>query len=213
MHKTIIYILAFMLISLAVKAVDRTPTQAPPPEGDPIDLMAQADDETPPPDMPMPDGMGGHPGFGPGPRKFEQIRKKKLLQFLQLDEDKADEFIGILDDHRKKTFLLVREHMSTSDSLARGIRSKALSEDEIERFVGKLDKLESDRLEQRRTFHSQVRPLLTAEQFGRLVVFQIRFEAQALGKLNEFRRHRGRPGQGRRMPRPDADSFIEEDSI
>jgi hypothetical protein len=215
MRKATIYILILLLVSFSVEAVEKSLADKQPATDDPVDLLVQVDDETNASDTtaPLPDRMDKRPGFGHRHKRFEQIRKKKLLELLQLDEDKVDEFMNIMNDHRRKSFEWVKAHLATSDSLARGLRSKALSGEEIERFVDRLDKLEGDRLDQTRAFHNQVRPLLTAEQFGKLVVFQIRFEAEALGKLNEFRRHRGRPGSGRPLLPPDVDSFLERDSI
>lgn len=222
MKKTIIYTLAFVLLSSGVQATDINSIGADAgadlqPNEQPDDFFAQADPDgaPPPPDSMRPrrgDG-GGHRPFGPDPRKFEQFRKQKMLEMLELEENQKEPFLEIMEGQREQRLGWMHEFMSTVDTLSKGLRTGEISDEEIDVLVNRLDRLEAAKLENAREFHTEARSILTGKQFGKLLIFEIRFESQILGKVNEFRRRRGGmpPGGPGSPGRPDWQK--EEDSI
>lgn len=179
-------------------------------------FFAQAEVDAPPPDDAPPPMFGGgrwRPGFDGPPRQFERFRKKKMVEFLKLNDDQEEKFLEMVDSQRDRRFEWMREYMAAIDSLSAGLRSGDLPDSEIDRFARKIDELDGIKLEMTRTFHDEARSILSAEQFGKMLVFEIRFESQVLGKINEFRNRRGDfPPKGRRGPR-DFDQPEENDSI
>lgn len=220
MRKTIIYILVFVLLSLGVQAIDFTSAGADAstniqPNEQPDDLLAQADPDPPPPDdMRRPRGrMDKQRRFGPAPKQFERFRKNKMLELLELEEGQKEKFMEIMEGQREQRFGWMREFMSTVDTLAKGLRFGEISDDKIEVLVDRLDRLEAAKLENQREFHTEARSILTPKQFGKLLIFEIRFESEILGKVSEFRRrHGGKPPGGRGFPGPPKKQN-EEDSI
>ncbi|UCD65106.1 MAG: hypothetical protein JSW34_06670, partial [Candidatus Zixiibacteriota bacterium] len=154
---------------------------------------------------------------GPGPGRFERLRMKKLLELLELEGKKRDTFIEIAGKYRDRRIAIAREHMSTVDSLGSGLRNGKLGEDDIQRLVDRLHDLEVRQNGLRSGFHKEVKPLLTLEQLGKLVVFEYRFEARVLDRMSDLRRDRFRKGReeyhrrlGESLTEPPADSTINE---
>lgn len=166
-------------------------------------------------DMPMRPGPAGKRGeFGHGPGKFERLRMKKLMQLLELEGEQKDAFVAIAEKYRDRRMEHMRSHMATVDSLASGIRSGSLDAKGIDRLVERLDQLESEQAKMKAGFREEVRPLLDAGQYGKLVVFEYRFEARILDRLKNFRRRGDGPPPGRPPGPPEnMDSFLDNDSI
>ena len=166
-------------------------------------------------DMPMRRGRFGKGGeFGHGPGKFERLRMKKLMQLLKLEGQQKDAFVVIAEKYRDQRRDLMRSHLATVDSLASGVRSGSLDAKSIDRLIGRLEELEAGQAKTKEEFRREVRPLLSAEQYGKLVVFDYRFEPRILDRLNNFRKHRGGPPPGMPPgPPDDMDGFLESDSI
>lgn len=166
-------------------------------------------------DMPARPGPFGKRGeFGQGPRQFERLRMRKLIQLLNLEGEQREAFLAIAEKYRDKRRDHMRAHLKTVDSLANGLRQGDLDAEGIERYVKRLDELEAGQAKMKTDFRNEVRPLLNADQYGKLVVFEYRFEAQILDRLNEFRKRHGGPPEGMPPEPPeDMDSFLDEDSI
>ncbi len=177
--------------------------------------LAQAEPDTSkvPADKPVPPDKFDEPDQArPDPEKFERLRMKKLLELLKLDGEQEAAFLDIARKYRDLRMESFRSHRATVDSLAAGLRKRELSDKDIERLIARLDELEISQAQLRRDFREEIRPLLTTDQYAKFVVFEHRFEARVLDRLNEFRRggrHRGRPGE---FP-PPGQPIIEEDSI
>jgi len=158
-------------------------------------------------------GMPERPRFGHGPKRFERLRMNKLVEFLGLEGEDRETFVAASEKFGDSRMELDRLHRLTLDSLARGLREGGLSNEDIDRLVEKLDALEMKRQAVRREFREEIKPLLEPEQYGKLVVFEYRFEAQILDRLNEFRRRGGPPpfDEARRQHKRTRD--LDDDSI
>ena len=63
-----------------------------------------------------------------------------------------------------------------------------LSDEEIIKHIKEIDQLESARHEKIRDFHIEASKILTAEQLGKLYVFQARFGGEVLEKMRNFKK-------------------------
>lgn len=208
-------ILAFMFVTASAVMVGAQPPLETE-EYDAFDcprFLAQAEDDSAweAGDMPLP-GMPDRPRFGHGPKRFERLRMNKLVEFLGLEGEDRAAFVSVSEKYRDRRMELDLSHKATLDSLARGLRTGDLNEQDVYRLTEKLDNLEAKRQGARREFREEIKPLLKPDQYGKLVVFEYRFEAQILGRLNEFRRQGGPPFDqpGRHHQRPDD---LDDDSI
>lgn len=211
--KTVILgMLATFVVAGSVVAIERstnTPT-------DTSVTVTQAEPDTSKPQMDIPGRpgpFGERGGFGPGPEKFERLRMRKLIELLGLEGEQKDAFVTIAENHRVRRMEQMRIHMATVDSLAVGIRSGSLDEKGIEGFVMRLEVMEARQMKMRKAFRDEVRPLLNTRQYGKLVVFDYRFEAKIFDRLNEFRKRRGGPAPDMPPPPDDMDSFLDDDSF
>ena len=177
--------------------------------GMPCVMLAQMDDDEDSSFRPR-GGMGMMRGreMERGRKRIEWFRTIRLLELLQLDEDKEVEFLETYRSYRKDYRDLKMQRMMLVDSLADGLRSDSLDRKQIERMMTQADSLDSRGVRMTTDFYAKVRPMLTEEQLGKLFVFQARFEAEVLERIAEFRRgHEGmppEPGMRRQQMHPDS---------
>ncbi|MFQ5498141.1 MAG: hypothetical protein ACE5FH_00575 [Candidatus Zixiibacteriota bacterium] len=128
-------------------------------------------------------------------KHLEQLRMFKLLELLDLSEDQEDEFIVAFRRQRRKHRDLDRRRMALVDSMAVSLRGKVPAEKAIYRAADKLAAMEAEGRALRDRFINRARSILTAQQFGRLIIFESRFELEMLRTLNAFRSRGGRGKQ------------------
>jgi len=177
-------------------------------------LMAQAEGDSvwEPGDMPPP-GMPERPRFGHGPKRLERLRMNKLVEFLGLEGEDRETFVAASEKYGNRRMELDLSHKATLDSLARGLRTGELNEGDVYRLTEKLDNLETERQATRREFREEIKPLLKPDQYGKLIVFEYRFEAQILDRLSEFRRRGGPPPLDETRRRFEHERDLDDDSI
>lgn len=125
---------------------------------------------------------------------FEQFRVRKIQEFLELSEDQKEAFIKSFRQLRKEMVMAHKSRQELMKQLKKAIRKSGSSESQIyEIFAGiKLSRETEEQIRSR--FMDRSKTLLSARQFGMLVLFQEQFDAQILGKLGERRRTRGPKG-------------------
>ncbi len=134
-------------------------------------------------------------------RHIEQFRILKLLELLDLQEDQELEFIVVFRSMRRQAGQLHTQRMDRVEKLAKGLRTETITDDEIGLLIRDIKEFSDEEDRVRDRFLSETASILSAAQMGRLVVFQVRFEAELLGAVRGFR-DRGR-GPGR-LPAPDS---------
>lgn len=158
-------------------------------------LLAQMDNE-PPPDMPFP----------PDARQFdksrgkylEQLRILKLLELLNLNEDQDIEFMQLFRKHRMTVKENENEHNLKIAELSEGLKNESITDANIFRLTAEVEKNADARVVLEKSFLNESKKILSAEQFGKLVVFQERFERELLEQVRQFRnQERFGHGQGR----------------
>ncbi|MFH2049483.1 MAG: hypothetical protein ABIJ12_08555 [bacterium] len=155
-------------------------------------------DGGPPPDLPFP----------PDDQKFDQSRQKfleqlrilKLLELLNLDENQDIEFMQLYRKHRNEVKENENEHNLIMAELSEGLKNESISDANIIRLTAEVEKNIDARIGLEKSFLNNSKKILSAEQFGKLVVFQERFERELLEQVRQFRnQERFGPGQGRGM--------------
>ncbi len=155
-------------------------------------------DGGPPLDMPFP----------PDDQKFDQSRQKfleqlrilKLLELLNLDEDHDLEFMQLYRKHRNEVKENENEHNFKMAELSEGLKNENITDANIFRLTAEVEKNADARVVLEKSFLNESKKILSAEQFGKLVVFQERFERELLEQVRQFRnQERFNPGQGRGM--------------
>lgn len=160
------------------------------------DLFFAQLDEGPPFDMPFPPD---EEFFKSRRKHLEQLRILKLLELLDLNEDQDIEFIRFYRKHRRDIKQIDKEHQNRLKKLSDGLRNKNISEKAIFRLSTEILDISDERFKLHRSFLNEARQILSPEQFGKLIVFQERFERELLEQVRQFRnQERFGPRQGRR---------------
>ncbi len=120
-------------------------------------------------------------------KRIERLRMMKLLDLLDLDTDTEALVIPHIRKHHKQLFNIMRKHQRKIDQLAIGLKKNKFSDDEIIKRIKEIDGLEVERHEKIRSFHRQASEILTAEQLGKLYVFQARFGGEVLEKMRDYK--------------------------
>ena len=151
-----------------------------------------------------------HPGF-PGPpmdresfenqrKHIEQLRLLKLLELLNLSKEQEIPFLTAFNETRQKGDSLESLNRDYVDQLSAGLEAGTLSDADIYKLVDKISDGVKARMKTIDDFVAKAKDMLTADQYGKLVIFHMRFEAQMLEQLKSFRDNR-RQGPGQRGPR------------
>jgi Spy/CpxP family protein refolding chaperone len=160
-------------------------------------LLAQALDgiggEEPPSDF----GHGSPRGAVPEQRRkhLEQFRTLKLLELLDLDEEQEVAFITSYRSVRKARQALDSKREELLDELATGLREESVSEDRIKQIAHKLRNADEEKLELQTSFLGKMEKVLRPEQYGKLLVFQGRFEMELLKATRGMGRNKMGRGQ------------------
>ncbi|UCC44052.1 MAG: hypothetical protein JSU65_13225 [Candidatus Zixiibacteriota bacterium] len=148
--------------------------------------------------------MGDHPGRQGRRRQvmaqqkrrpLEQFRMLKMLELLDLAEDQELVFMQAFRAVRKQQADLNFQKAELLRQLGTGIHTGQLTDDQIYEMVQSLTALKDEKTRVVQEFLSSAREFLTAEQFGKLVLFSERFEQEILDQVRAFR-NRDRSGQG-----------------
>jgi len=159
-------------------------------------FFAQLDD-APPQGMPNPPD---DEEFDKPKRKYiEQLRILKLLELLDLNEDQDVEFIRLYRNHRKGVKEVEKEHVDKVKELSDGLKKDKISEEQILRLTSEILGKSEERSSLDKSFLIDSKKILSANQYGKLVIFQERFERELLEQVRQFRnKDRFGPGQNRR---------------
>jgi len=138
-------------------------------------------------------------------RHVEQFRMLKLLELLELGEDQEVDFLIAFKADRARRGEIHEARETLVTELADGLREGTIQDDRIFQLANEMEQLKAAYGEAAQQFLYVSRKILTPAQFGRLVVFQERFEFELLDKIRSFRDRRGgqagQRGQGPRTPR------------
>jgi len=167
-------------------------------DGGPI--MAQNPGDAPPA-MGGP-GMPGRPEMERQRRHLEQLRMLKLLEVLDLGDAQEQKFLDAFRKMRQAMKAADENKREVVDTLSQLLQAATHDDRQINRLVDSVVVLEGQKRETMTSFVTQARAILTAEQMGKLLVFQENFDYQLLERVREFR---GQAGKGRhRQNQPDS---------
>ena len=120
-------------------------------------------------------------------KNLENLRLFKLLEVLELDDNQNDKFISAFSKFRNKSKAIDEEMDNEVSALAEYLRSEEIEDKVIMEKVRNIEKFKADREKVRADFYEKVKNILTAQQLGRMIVFQERFERELLETVRGFR--------------------------
>ncbi|MEO8666335.1 MAG: hypothetical protein ABI462_12650 [Ignavibacteria bacterium] len=104
---------------------------------------------------------------------IDAIMKQKIAANLEVDDIIADKFISVYKENNNKT----REIMKEKKELMKSMESDPNAVD-IDIKLDKLLQLETDILDQRKSFFQELKAFLTPQQIAKSLVLRKRFERQ-----------------------------------
>lgn len=121
-------------------------------------------------------------------KHLEQLRLLKMLELLDLETDQEVPFLTAFNKMRQEHREVDQQTRRLLDSLA-GLIEVGRSDDKlINQLVDRVHGLENEKHKIASEFLGQARAMLTAEQLGKFVIFQKRFESELLERVGRFRR-------------------------
>lgn len=169
----------------------------------PDDLFVWAGDEPEPPEDPE---VRGEPKarLGDRGRRLEQLRMRKMQEFLQLSPEQREKLMPLLRESRRELRQIEGERRLVIDDMAEEVKSNRPNEDRLGQLISKLGDLDQKRVDLKRKFFDQAKNVLEPVQMAKLVIFESRFEEELLERVRGMREHPGMPkgprgGSGRGM--------------
>ena len=116
--------------------------------------------------------FGGPPPHGRG--RIEQLRKLKLIEVLNLKEDEAVRFFAKLNEHENKMENIQKERGELLDSLELLVKLNS-ADKSLEGIFDALMESESKMLNERKSFRSEAKKLLSTQQQAKWLLFERKF--------------------------------------
>ena len=137
-------------------------------------------------------GQGMRPD---GPQHFErleQLRKVRLIEFLDLKEEQSVRFFARLNEHDREKKALMDEKNETLDRIERLIRNRG-KEEEFRKLFADVESVDQRINEMQRSFFDGLSDILTVEQQAKLLLFERHFTKELREAMMEIQRRRGGP--------------------
>lgn len=125
--------------------------------------------------------------------KIQAIKKKKLIEKLNLSKDKSDEFLKTYDDYMSKDMSLNKEKREVFKKLTHmAALGDDISNDKILSTVEELNNLDQAIQKNYEDNLGRLKESLTPAQLARFIVFENRFQYKLRDLLMDIRRKKGR---------------------
>jgi hypothetical protein len=126
-------------------------------------------------------------------KHLEQLRILKMLELLDLSKEQEVPFLTAFNSMREDLRGFEEQANQLIDTLASALQSDNSEESRLRSLIGRIKDVERRKYDRLMAFVDKAETMLTAEQVGKLLIFQRRFEAELLEQVGRFRRGMGNP--------------------
>jgi hypothetical protein len=117
-------------------------------------------------------------------QKMEELKKIKLIDVLQLDEETSIKFFTRRSEHIKKIEELIQLRNDKIDKIEDILKSdESNNESILTKEINDFHQLEEKEFQERQRFLKSASEILTPEQMAKLIVFEERFRRDVSGLL------------------------------
>lgn len=134
----------------------------------------------------------GRPGDQRPFERIEQLRKVRLIEMLELNEDQSIRYFARMNEHDLARRDLMKEKGDALDRIERLVRNKA-EEKEFEQAFEDVTSIEDRLIADQRKFFAGLSDILTPQQRGKMILFERRFEKELREAMREAQRRRRQP--------------------
>ena len=128
---------------------------------------------------------------GPAER-IEHLKKVRLIEMLELKEEQSVRFFARLNEHEATKRDLMKEKSKVLDKIDRLVRNDADST-EFEKLFPEVIDIDKKIGEEKLRFFNSLSDILTAQQRGKLLLFERYFERELRDAIRDAQRRRHRP--------------------
>ncbi len=124
--------------------------------------------------------------------RLEQFEKVRLLEILNLDEERAVKFITRRSNHRDMMQSIMEKRRKLIEYLQLKISDESLTEDEIKNLTDKILNIDKELANERNKFITSLSTLLTPREIAKVVTFEDMFRQDVKGMI-EGKQRKGNP--------------------
>lgn len=119
----------------------------------------------------------------PGKDEINKLMKQKLMERLSLDESSADKFLSVSKENNQAIRKLNKERKDIMESIELD-PSAADIDTKLDRIID----LESQIVEQKRTYFKELRTFLSPQQVAKTLLLKRRFDKELRKEINKKRK-------------------------
>lgn len=134
----------------------------------------------------------GRPGDQRPFERIEQLRKVRLIEMLEMNEEQSIRFFARMNEHDTARRDLMKEKGEALDRIERLVRNKA-EDKEFEQAFADVVSVEERLIAEQRRFFAGLTDILSAQQRGKMLLFERRFEKELREAMREAQRRRRQP--------------------
>lgn len=139
--------------------------------------------------------FGSPPDARQGER-IEQLKKVRLVEMLDLNEEQAVRFFARMNEFENSRRDLQKQRMELLDKVERLVRNDA-EEKEFEKIFPELLAADQKLFQEKEKFFAGLGDILTVAQRGKFLLFERQFERELRDAMKEVRRRRQPGREGR----------------
>jgi hypothetical protein len=124
--------------------------------------------------------------FGPGRKRIEELRKMKLIEALDLNEDQTTKIFVREKEFRKKEHALVEKRKQILGRLGELTKSNGADAEKLKEIASLRD-LGNEMVQQRYDYMMSLKDVLSTQQLAKMVLFEDRFMTELRNVLRKTR--------------------------
>jgi len=113
-----------------------------------------------------------------GESRIERLEKLKLIESLDLDEEKTLIFFARRTAHRKSTINLQEQAENKIFAIEKLLNSEKVNDRELKKLIDEYSALEKNINDERAIFIASLKDILSTEQIARLMIFERKFKKE-----------------------------------
>jgi hypothetical protein len=130
------------------------------------------------------------PGMGRPPmERVEQLRKMRLIEYLEMKEEQSVRFIARMNEHDKRRKDLQRQKGEALDRLDQLLQKKS-DQRELEKLFAEIAGYNARMGEEHQKFFDGLGDILSTEQQAKMLLFERKFEGELRDAIREVQRRR-----------------------